>query len=189
MEYLVPMTSRDWPRLGTCVRERRRELGLTQGDVAARGGPSTLTQRYIEGAQHTSYNAKSLRQLEDALGWARGSVRDVLAGGEPRLAAGERLGQMLTQRRLDLGGLDRQDWCAQRGIDQQLAFDTERGLRAGCTAVEAAERERAYELIRGAIADTLAGGPLEVAPEGAREVELRDSGHADAMLASVGRTA
>jgi transcriptional regulator with XRE-family HTH domain len=67
------------------VRERRDELGLTQEEAAARGGPSTATLRLIENAADASYRPKSLRQLEQVLGWAPGSARAILAGGEPEL--------------------------------------------------------------------------------------------------------
>lgn len=81
------MTPRNWPRLADYVRERRDELGLTQEEVATRGGPSTATLRLIESAAAESYRAKSLRQLEDALGWVPGSARAILADREPHLLA------------------------------------------------------------------------------------------------------
>lgn len=76
-------TSRDWQRLGALVSERRGDLGLTQEDVRAAGGPSTATQRLIEGAHQSRYQPVILARLEAALGWQPGSVRRILAGGEP----------------------------------------------------------------------------------------------------------
>ena len=74
----------DWERLAMMVRERRYDdLGMTQEQVAAAGGPSTATQRMIEGARQHRYHLSTLRRLEDALGWEHGSVRRVLAGGDP----------------------------------------------------------------------------------------------------------
>lgn len=84
-----PVADRDWERLARHVRERREELGLTQEEVASRGGPSTATLRLIENNAGDSYRQKSLRQLEDALGWARGSVLAILAGEEPALRGGQ----------------------------------------------------------------------------------------------------
>lgn len=78
--------AQDHERLARYVRERREELGLTQEEVATRGGPSTATLRLIENAAGAAYKAKSLRQLEDGLGWARGSAIAVLGGGVPSLA-------------------------------------------------------------------------------------------------------
>ncbi|MFC5184413.1 hypothetical protein [Actinomadura harenae] len=73
----------DWQRLAECVSQRRAQLGLTQEDVRAAGGPSTVTLRYIESASQDSYKSNSLTRLERALDWAAGSVEAVLAGGEP----------------------------------------------------------------------------------------------------------
>lgn len=77
--------SGDWNRLATLVQERREELGRTQEEIAADGGPSTTTLTNVEGARAAEYRPKTLRKLEVALGWTRGSVERVLAGGDPEL--------------------------------------------------------------------------------------------------------
>ena len=80
------MTTNDRDRLASYVRERRDALGLTQEDVATRGGPSTATLRLIETASPESpvaFRPKSLRQLETALGWEEGSAHAILRGGVP----------------------------------------------------------------------------------------------------------
>jgi hypothetical protein len=76
-------TRKDWARLAEAARDRRFELGLTQEDARAAGGPSTATQRLIEGALQDGYTPAILRRLEGALRWEPGSVRAVLAGGDP----------------------------------------------------------------------------------------------------------
>lgn len=76
---------RGWARLGRAVRERREELGLTQADVAAAGGPSPATQYLIESGARDSYRPRLLRGLERAMGWAAYSTARVLAGGEPEV--------------------------------------------------------------------------------------------------------
>jgi hypothetical protein len=73
----------EWQRVADYVRERRTELDLTQADVQAAGGPSTATQRLIEGALNDTYQPVILARLERALGWERGSVRAIRQGGEP----------------------------------------------------------------------------------------------------------
>jgi len=75
--------SRGWVRLAEFTRERRVELGLTQEDVRAAGGPSTATMRLIEGALQERYQLSTLRDLERALRWGRGSAASILDGGEP----------------------------------------------------------------------------------------------------------
>ena len=77
------MADRDWDRLAGFARERRVELGLTQEDVRAAGGPSTASIRLIEGALQRAYQPATLRDLERALQWERGSVARILAGGDP----------------------------------------------------------------------------------------------------------
>lgn len=81
------MTDKDWKRLADAVRQRRDELGMTQEEVAAAGGPSTATMRLLEGALGTSYRSRTFTQLERALAWTRGTVRHVLDGGDPLLSA------------------------------------------------------------------------------------------------------
>lgn len=74
----------DWERLGRYVLDRRRELGLTQPELQAAGGPGAATIRLIEGAKATSYSGRKLRDLEAALEWRQGSINAILNGGEPR---------------------------------------------------------------------------------------------------------
>ena len=76
-------TGKDWRRLADLVSERRADLGMTQEDVRAAGGPSTATMRLIEGGLQSRYQPVILGRLETALKWERGSVRRILAGGDP----------------------------------------------------------------------------------------------------------
>ncbi|TLF96769.1 hypothetical protein FEK35_27140 [Nocardia cyriacigeorgica] len=66
--------------LADAVRARRKELKLTQGEIQAAGGPSTATLRMIEGAKPVDFRASTTNPLEDALGWPRGTIADVLNG-------------------------------------------------------------------------------------------------------------
>jgi transcriptional regulator with XRE-family HTH domain len=75
----------DWSRLGRLVRERRTDLGLTQAEVHGAGGPSPATLYLLEAGRRGSYRPQVLRRLERALGWRAGSIRRVLAGGQPVL--------------------------------------------------------------------------------------------------------
>ena len=76
-------------RLAREVVTRRAELGMSQEDVAAAGGPSVATLRLIEGARQPSYRPLTLGALDRALFWPPGSAAQVLAktGTSP---AGER---------------------------------------------------------------------------------------------------
>lgn len=69
-----------WARLAAAVQDRRHELGLTQKDLEARGGPSAATVRNIEQAARAVYRPVTFRTLEQALEWPRGHCRQILAG-------------------------------------------------------------------------------------------------------------
>ena len=70
-------------RLGTLVRERRKELKLTQSDVQNAGGPSTATLRLIEGGRQGDFRQSTIDPLERILKWQPGSVERALKGGTP----------------------------------------------------------------------------------------------------------
>jgi transcriptional regulator with XRE-family HTH domain len=70
-----------WTRLGNEVRSRRTELGLTQVDVADRGGPSVETLRAVENDRAGRLSPRMRRALERVLRWQSGSIDAVLAGG------------------------------------------------------------------------------------------------------------
>ena len=60
----------DWVRVGSYVAQRRHELGLTQQDIAGRGGPSAATLRKLElGQPKTAYDQGKLARLEKILRW------------------------------------------------------------------------------------------------------------------------
>jgi hypothetical protein len=75
----------DWKRVARYVRERREELGLSQADVYARGGPSTASMNLLENARQASYRPVTIRQVETALDWRHGSIARIGHGGEPLL--------------------------------------------------------------------------------------------------------
>ena len=73
---------RDWANLGEQVRDRREELGLTQEDVAQKGGPSTATQREIERGKPMRKRPAIYRKLETVLRLREGSAMKALLGGQ-----------------------------------------------------------------------------------------------------------
>jgi transcriptional regulator with XRE-family HTH domain len=76
----------DWLHLAQLIKERRLELGLTQAQVHSAGGPAPATLYLLENGGRTSFSPQILRRLERALGWRAGSIRRVLAGGQPALS-------------------------------------------------------------------------------------------------------
>lgn len=121
----------DMRRLADRVEQRRGELGLTQRDVQAVGGPSPATMSLIEGAQRESIQVGVAGKLERALQWAAGSVRAILAGGEPTPLEGAAAREPAT-----LGGL-----TAATGSVLPLAAKLIEGARekAGLSVEEAAK--------------------------------------------------
>src|ERR1700679_2859524 len=72
-----------WEMLGHEVRARRTELGLTQTEVAERGGPSVETLRTVENNRAGRLSPRMRRALERVLGWGSGTIDAVLAGSQP----------------------------------------------------------------------------------------------------------
>ncbi|KMV18281.1 hypothetical protein ACT17_11620 [Mycolicibacterium conceptionense] len=72
-----------WEKLGTSVRWRRAELGLSQAQVRDRGGPSVETVRALENNRAGRLSALKRRELEGALEWPTGAVDEILAGRTP----------------------------------------------------------------------------------------------------------
>lgn len=66
--------------LGRAVRTRRTQLGLTQEEVNAHGGPSDTTLTKIENGEGANPAASTLRKLDTALRWRPGSAQRVLEG-------------------------------------------------------------------------------------------------------------
>jgi transcriptional regulator with XRE-family HTH domain len=74
-----------WETLAKVVRERRKDLGLTQPQVAEVGGLSISLVRMIENNRSEGMRAAKKQGLERALRWKPGSVDAVLDGGSPTL--------------------------------------------------------------------------------------------------------
>jgi transcriptional regulator with XRE-family HTH domain len=74
-----------WEKLAEAARARRKELRLTQTQVAERGDLSVELLRMIENNRSGRLSARKAQGLERALGWKPGSVTAVLGGGSPAL--------------------------------------------------------------------------------------------------------
>lgn len=74
-------TKRNPVRAGQMLRERREELGLTQADVVAQGGPSAMTLRSIENGVSAEPRTYTIAALERVLGLPRGTYEKVATGG------------------------------------------------------------------------------------------------------------
>lgn len=74
-----------WERLADEVRLRRKQLKLTQPDVAERGGLSVATVRAVETNRSGRLSRRLRRALERALEWQEGSIDAVLDGSPPRI--------------------------------------------------------------------------------------------------------
>ena len=71
--------------LDQAMDERRLDLGLKWSELADRTGLSGQALRDIRRGRSVPRELTA-RHLEEALGWAPGSVRDVLGGARPTLA-------------------------------------------------------------------------------------------------------
>jgi hypothetical protein len=76
------MADEDWKRLGDYVVARRIALGMRdRRALAAVTGVTDRTLGKVETGRRVS--ASTLGALDNHLGWAPGSCRRILAGGEP----------------------------------------------------------------------------------------------------------
>jgi len=75
------MADRDWEALAKAVRARRADLGLSQGAVAAAGGPSDLVISRVENNEEPRPRLDTLRKLDRGLRWEPGTSEAFLAGG------------------------------------------------------------------------------------------------------------
>jgi hypothetical protein len=80
------MAAEDWKRLADYVVARRVELGMRdRRALAAATGVTDRTLGKLENGHRVS--ASTLGVIENQLGWAPGSCRRILAGGEPAIVA------------------------------------------------------------------------------------------------------
>jgi hypothetical protein len=75
------MEDRDWEALAKAVRARRADLGLSQGAVAAAGGPSDFVISRVENNEEPRPRLDTLRKLDRGLRWEPGTSEAFLAGG------------------------------------------------------------------------------------------------------------
>ena len=79
------MAEENWKRLGDYVVARRIALGMR--DRRSLAGVTGVTERTLGKVENGSrVSASTLGALENHLGWAPGSCRQILAGGEPVMA-------------------------------------------------------------------------------------------------------
>lgn len=76
----------DWTRLADHVRAARNALGMTQADLAAAAGIGFTTVQLLERGVPRTRLPNTISAIEAALGWAPGSARRVLEGGDPEAA-------------------------------------------------------------------------------------------------------
>lgn len=98
----------DLQRLGRYVSDRVAELGLTQEQVQELGGPSPATLRLIMSGGRKSLQPASVGGLERVLQWGSGSVRAILANGEPtsRTDADMTTAEMLAEANADMDAIE-----------------------------------------------------------------------------------
>ncbi|MBB6173704.1 transcriptional regulator with XRE-family HTH domain [Nocardiopsis mwathae] len=87
-QHTPPPAGPRYDLLDQAMDDRRLELGLRWKDVAVRAGTSEQALRDIRRGRSFPRDL-TIRRLEETLGWAPGSVRAVLDGGEPEVAAAQ----------------------------------------------------------------------------------------------------
>jgi transcriptional regulator with XRE-family HTH domain len=79
-------TKLQWSKLAAAIRSAREARGLSQASLAELAGVSEGSVQNLEGGKPRSRMPQTLAKIEPHLGWAEGSARAVLDGGEPTLA-------------------------------------------------------------------------------------------------------
>ncbi|MEV0759560.1 helix-turn-helix domain-containing protein [Nocardia sp. NPDC050435] len=98
-------------RVGEKVHARRRELRITsREELADLCGLSTRVLGTVERGDH-AVSAGTYAQIEQALGWAPGSVATIAAGGEPTVTSSAALHTMSAS---ELQRLADQQWGRER---------------------------------------------------------------------------
>lgn len=80
-------TKLQWARLATAIRAAREARGLSQVALAELAGISEGSVQNLESGSSRSRIPPSLAKVEPHLGWAEGSGRTILDGGDPTPAA------------------------------------------------------------------------------------------------------
>lgn len=79
-----------WPALATAIAARREAIPLTQDELAEAMNVGRSTVQKLENPRTTYTKIQPIhREVAYQLGWTRGSIEQVLAGGEPTLRADE----------------------------------------------------------------------------------------------------
>ncbi|MFC9285686.1 helix-turn-helix domain-containing protein [Streptomyces sp. NPDC057052] len=85
-------TKLQWGKLAAAARAAREARGLSQEALAELAGVSEGSVQNLEGGKPRSRMPQTLARIEPHLGWAAGSARAVLDGGEPVLEDANRRG-------------------------------------------------------------------------------------------------
>lgn len=77
------LSTLQWGRLATAIRKAREARGLTQPELAIRADVSEGSVQNLEGGKPRTRMPQTLAKIEPHLGWAAGSGRIILDGGDP----------------------------------------------------------------------------------------------------------
>lgn len=74
----------DWERVGAAIRRDRARIYGTRETFATAAGLSISVLSDLERGTRTNFDDDTLGKVEDALGWAPGSIDEIAAGGPIR---------------------------------------------------------------------------------------------------------
>lgn len=82
-------TTLHWAELAAAIRSAREARGLTQPKLAELAGVSEGSVQNLESGKPRNRMPQTLAKIEPHLGWAAGSGRAILDGGEPTPVAAD----------------------------------------------------------------------------------------------------
>jgi hypothetical protein len=72
------MKETGWQIIGRIAKARRERLGLKQDELSLYGGPGVATVGKFERAAQDSFPTRTQHQIENALGWSRTTIEQVV---------------------------------------------------------------------------------------------------------------
>lgn len=104
---------RHYDRLDAALNAARLERRLSWKEFADVAGISDVSLRNFRKGR-SELNSLSKRRIEDAAGWAHGSVDAILAGGEPAASTSAELDELEDLRRTLTAALEQLDRLQQK---------------------------------------------------------------------------
>lgn len=139
------MTENGWKAIGRIAKARRERLGLKQDQLGLYGGPGVSTVGKFERAAQESFPLRTQHQMENALGWSRTTIEQVVNSiNENALSVDDWEHDLIHENVPDLSR-------PVTSIPEEDSASTTRGIEAFATIFRLLDPERLDEALRAAL--------------------------------------